>query len=69
MLCKVLRAISGCDATPGSVIDTQAWRPANVKGLINTRYLQPISLDQADGVQVTLARQPRPRKPTGGQEG
>ena len=42
MRCRVLRAISGLDALPGTIVETATWRLQNVKGLIAMRYLQPL---------------------------
>ena len=39
----------------GEVVDVSAWRPRNVEGLIEGRYLRPIVADGLAGYQMVDA--------------
>ena len=58
MTYEVLRAFdaSGEHLVPGQVVDVTAWRPRNVEGLVNSRYLRPAAIPTPDGFEVQFAR-------------
>jgi hypothetical protein len=41
----------------GEVVDVSAWRPRNVEGLIEGRYLRPVVADSLAGYQIHLTRE------------
>jgi hypothetical protein len=59
MQCEVLRAFfgEGRQLAIGEIVDTAEWRPRNVEGLIETRYLRPVTEQDFGGYNLHLTRQ------------